>query len=209
SSPNTSGSVNVSWTPGTGSDGSLVVLRGKVGTAPPIIVNPIQGITYTNNSKYMDTNAWIAGLEQVVYAGNGSSVTLTGLGGSNNLYSLAVYSYAGSGASRVYNTATPATNTFQGPGIVSSVVFSVNPTNIPTGGVGKATIVATYSTGDSYDVSSDPSASLTSSDPAIVLINSGVMNGLTNGTATVTATYAGNSASQSVAVHAPVFTDNF
>jgi hypothetical protein len=209
SSPNTSGSLNVAWTPGAGSDGSVVVLRGRVGAAPPIIVNPINGRSYTNDSKYMDPTAWIAGLEQVVYAGSGSSVTVSGLGGSNNFYNVAVYSYVGSGSSTIYNTASPATNIFQGPGIVSSVSFTVNPTNIPIGGVGKATIIATYSTGDSYDVSSDPSATLNSSDPSIVLISGGVMNGIAAGSTTISASYAGSSDSRNVSVHAPVFTDNF
>jgi hypothetical protein len=89
------------------------------------------------------------------------------------------------------------------------VLFTVSPTNIPTGGVGAATIIAKYTTGDSYDVSSDPTALLTSSDPAVVLINNGIMNGLSNGSVTITASYAGASGTTNVSVRAPVFTDNF
>jgi hypothetical protein len=89
------------------------------------------------------------------------------------------------------------------------VLFTVSPTNIPIGGVGAASIVATYTTGDSYDVSSDPSAVLSSSDPTVVLISNGVMNGLTNGNVTITASYAGASGTKSVSVTPPVFTDNF
>ena len=210
SSPNTSGSVQVSWVGGAGSDGSVVVVRGGPGAViRPIIVNPINGITYTSSSKYSDTNAWIAGLEQVVYAGSGNQVTVTGLGGSNNLYTVAVYSYIGSGSSRVYNTASPATAVFPGPGVVSSVLFAVNPTNIPVQGVGSATIIAKYTTGDSYDVSSDPTATLTSSDPSVVLIQNGVMNGLATGTVSVVVGYAGIFGTNTVSVHAPAFTDAF
>ena len=209
-SPNPSGSVNIGWTPGAGSGGSLVVLRGAfAATPPPIIVNPIGGITYSAATNYMNTNAWIAGREQVMYAGTDNSVTVTGLGGSNNMYSVAVYSYSGSGDSTVYNTATPATNSFAGPGTVASVLFTVSPTNIPSGGVGAATIIATYTSGDSYDVSADPNAQLSSSDSTIVAINNGVMNGLTNGSATITASYAGASGTKTVSVSAPIFTDNF
>ena len=210
SSPSTAGSVDVSWTPGAGSAGSLVVLRGALGaTPPPLIVSPINGVTYLSDTNYGDAKAWIAGGEQVVFAGSGNSVKLTGLGGSNNVYNLAVYSYSGAGPGTAYNTAVPAVTNFAGPGIVTNVVFSVNPTNIPVGGVGSATIVAKFSTGDSYDVSSDPSATLSSSDPTVVLIVNGVMNGLTNGTVTIMAGYAGVSGSASVSVHNPAFTDNF
>jgi hypothetical protein len=69
SAPNPTGSVNIAWDPGAGSSGSLVVLRGGLATTPsPIIVNPIAGISYTAATNYMNTNAWIAGREQVVYA---------------------------------------------------------------------------------------------------------------------------------------------
>lgn len=209
-SPNTSGSVNIAWTPGAGSAGSLVVVRGVVGpNPPPVVVNPINGISYPSDAVYSQTDARIAGRESVVYVGAGNNLTVTGLGGSNNTYSVAVYSYSGSGASTVYNTAAPATNSFPGPGIVTNVIFTVAPTNIPAGGVGSATIIAQYSTGDSYNVSSDPSATLSSSDPSIVLIQNGVMNGLAVGTVTITAGYAGVSGSASVSVHQPVFTDTF
>jgi hypothetical protein len=209
SSPNPAGSVNLSWTPGAGSSGSLVVVRGGFATnLLAVIANPIQGITYLSDTNYGDAKAWIAGSEQVVSVGAANAVTVTGLGGSNNLYNVAVYSYSGSGAATVYNTASPAATNFAGPGIVTNVAFTISPTNIPVGGVGSATIIAKYSTGDSYDVSSDPSATLSSSDPTIVLINSGVMNGITNGTVTITAGYAGASGSASVSVHNPAFTDN-
>src|SRR5439155_11690852 len=107
------------------------------------------------------------------------------------------------------NTTSPASTNFTGPGAVASVSFTANPTNLPAGGAGLATIIATYDSGDSYNVSSDPSATLSSSDPTIIYINNGVMNAAATGTVQIVAGYAGFFATNNVSVHAPIFTDDF
>jgi hypothetical protein len=199
-------SVSLSWTVGSGSDGSLVLVRAN----GPINAQPIQGYSYTGNTNFQSTSTLLsAANNHVVYVGTGNNVTVTGLGGSNNTYHVAVFSYQGSGSARVYNTASPATNITIGPGRVSSVTFTVSPTNVPMGGLAVATVTATYDSGDSYDVSSDPNTIWTSSDPNILLATNGLVTGITNGSATVSATYAGVTGVKVVTVHAPAFTDSF
>jgi hypothetical protein len=205
SSPNTSGSVTLSWTPGAGSSGSLVVMRQN----GPLIANPINAINYTADANFQNTNTLMgAGRTHVVYVGSGNSVTVTGLGGSNNTYTAAVFSYSTS-SPPVYNTANPATSSAIGPGRVSAVSFTVSPTSIPRSGVARATVTATYSSGDSYDVSADLSTLWTSSDPSTIIAANGTLTAVTNGSATITATYAGITGTKDVSVVSPAFTDNF
>jgi len=205
SAPVSPTSLTVSWTPAPGSDGSVVVLRAN----KPIIQSPYFGFAYVGNP----TNGAVTnmgGEQQAVYAGSGSSVTISGLGGSNNVYSLAIYSYTTNGGTTpmTYDS-DPATTNFNGPGALSSVTFVTAPSSIPVNGVGLAVVTACYSSGDCYDVSSSPNISLSSDNPAVVQISGEVMEGLTNGTANITATYAGISGTNSVTVLSPAFTDNF
>jgi hypothetical protein len=202
--PVNSNSVAISWTT-NGGDGSLVVIRAN----GILQGNPVQGQTYTGDTNFQSTNTFLSvDRSHIVYSGTGTNITVTGLGGSNNTYYAYVFSSSGSGPAIAYNTASPASNSTAGPGIVSAVSFTVNPLSIPIGGAGVATIIATYNSGDSYDVSSAPNA-LTSSDPTIISINNGVMSALTVGTVQIVATYAGLSATNTVSTHTPVFTDNF
>jgi hypothetical protein len=199
------GSVNVSWTPAPGSDGSVVVIREN----KPIIQSPYFGFSYVGNP----TNGAVTnmgGEQQVLYAGSGTNVTVSGLAGSNNVYNLAVYSYTtNGGASAITYDTNPAVASFNGPGTLASVSFVTAPSAIPVNGVGLAIVTACYSTGDCYDVSSSPNITLSVDNPTVLSISAGVMNGLTNGTANVTATYAGISGTNTVTVHSPAFTDNF
>ncbi|MGO8931636.1 MAG: hypothetical protein ACLQU3_32685 [Limisphaerales bacterium] len=206
SSPNPSGSITLSWTPGTGSAGSLVVMRAN----QPITGQPAYGFVYGGNTNYGAEASFLGTSSNcVVYVGTGNTVTVSGLGGSNNTYQAAVFSFAGSGSSTVYNTASPATNSTIGPGTLTGVSFTLSPTNIPAGGLAAATLTAAYSSGDSYDVSSDPTVVWTSSDTTVILAGPGVLTGVTNGSATVTASYAGVTGSKLVSVYTPAFTDNF
>jgi hypothetical protein len=77
------------------------------------------------------------------------------------------------------------------------------------GGVGVANIQAKFTTGETGDVSSDPNAVLSSSDPTIILINNGLMNALALGTAQIAVGYAGINTTNAVTVTAPRFSDNF
>jgi regulation of enolase protein 1 (concanavalin A-like superfamily) len=200
-----SGSVNISWTPASGSAGSVVVIREN----EPIIQSPYYGFSYVGTP----TNGAVinmGGEQQVLYAGSGTNVTVSGLEGSNNVYNLAVYSYTSNGGTTpITYDSSPATNSFNGPGTLTSVSFVTTPASIPVNGVGLAIVTACYSTGDCYNVASSSSITLTVDNPAVLTISGGVMNGLSVGTANVTATYGGVSGTNVVTVHDPVFTDNF
>ena len=205
--PSGATSLNVSWTPGPGSAGSIVLVRanGMIGH------EPADGFTYTADPSYLSTANGLGGAGvKVVYVGSGSSVTVTGLGGDRNNYSIAVYSYSGTGTSTVYGT-TPATLTAAGPGSLSSIAISLAPTNLPVAGVAVARLTAIYNSGESYDVTAEAGTVWESSNPSVVTVEAGVLNGLAAGTANVTATYNGVSGSKPVVVSVPAnaFSDKF
>ena len=205
SAPLTPTSLSLSWTPAPGSDGSVVVIRPN----NPIIDQPLYGFAYNGNP----TNGSVTNIggkgEQVVYAGSGNSVTLQGLGGSNNLYTVAVYSYTtNGGATPITYDANPAISSFHGPGTLLSVSFTVAPTSIPVEGYGKATVTATYTSGDSYDVTANSIVTV-SNTTFLAVSPAGDITGLSAGSEYVTATFAGVSGSQQVSIHVPAFSDNF
>jgi hypothetical protein len=202
---NIGGSLTLSWTVGDPvNDRSLVIVRAN-GT---IEASPIQGIVYSADAAYGDTNAAVAAAREfVVYNGTGNSVTVTNLAGNNTLYTVAVYEYSNP-AAPVYNTASPATNTFNGPGIITGVITSISPTNLPVGGAALGKLFATFSSG-SGTVDESASASWVSSDPTIATFNVSTLSAVGVGTCTVTGSFGGFVASQVINVHAPAFTDNF
>lgn len=199
-----SNSVRITWT-SNGGDGSLVVIRAN----GPLIANPVQRMSYTADPDFRAAPGLSASNTRIVYVGSGNEVVVTGLGGSNNTYNVAVYSYAVSESGPIYNTASPATASFIGPGRVASVSFTVTPTQIPRGGVGFPTVIATYNSGDSYDVTADPSSTWESSDTGVVLPGGGLLTGVGIGQAQVVVTYAGIRGTNTVTVVEPVFTDDF
>jgi len=98
--------LDVSWTPGAGSSGSLVVVWP--GTNRVVRQIPANGFSYVGNAVYGQGSTLPAAEQRVVYAGNGNHVTISGLNGGAT-YNVAVFSYAGSGSSISYNH-TPATS---------------------------------------------------------------------------------------------------
>ena len=105
--PKVSGrSMRISWTRGNG-DGSIVVLR--LGTpADPGIQAPTDGNDYAANPDYtLAPELPVNSQNFVVYKGTGNHVLVTGLTLTTN-YSVAVYEYAGNGASTDYLTVLPA-----------------------------------------------------------------------------------------------------
>ncbi len=130
----TGNGLDVSWRPGTGSTGSLVVVWP--GTNDVVKEVPANGFTYTGNANYgMGGNLPAAGY-YVVYAGSGTNVTVNNLA-LNTTYNVAVFSYAGSGSLTAYSH-TPAVGSVAVPpnqiwaqlnadagGV--TVMFSANP----------------------------------------------------------------------------------
>jgi hypothetical protein len=89
--------MTASWTNGNGA-GRIV----KMNTANSFTA-PADGNTYTGNSVYSGSG------EQVIYAGTGNSLTVTGLSASTAYY-FKVYEYNGTGSGTKYQTADATNN---------------------------------------------------------------------------------------------------
>lgn len=90
SNPTTTG-YTISWTAGSPSSGTMVVMRPTLGS--PALVAPVSGTTYTGNSNYALAPELVLGSSNyVVYKGTGTSVNVTGLGVGAS-YIITIYSY--------------------------------------------------------------------------------------------------------------------
>jgi hypothetical protein len=103
--------IDVSWTTGAGSTGSLVVVW--TGTNGALKQMPANGSNYTANASYGAGGRLLGAGYYVVYNGTGTSVTFSNIE-VNTTYNVAVLSYAGSGTSISYNR-TPARATLTVP----------------------------------------------------------------------------------------------
>src|SRR6185437_133481 len=201
---NTGGSLTFSWTPGTPGDSSLVVVR----RGGNIQVNPVQGLTYTANTTFGASNALMGAGQSVVYSGTGNSVTVTNLGANNINYMVAVYEYTNNGTTTIYNTASPITNVFAGPGVINSATLSVPQNDIPVNGATHVSLIANFSTGETSDQSA--ATTWSSSDTTIATVDaSGTVTGVTNGVATISGTFGQFTLTTNITVHTPAFVDNF
>lgn len=93
----TESSFTISWTSGNGSNRIV-----KINTSNSF-TDPADGTEYTANSTYSGSG------EQVVYNGNGNSVTVDGLS-PGTTYWIRIYEYNCSGSNTVYNTSTASNN---------------------------------------------------------------------------------------------------
>jgi hypothetical protein len=96
---NINGTINASWIPGSGSAGSLVAVWSSTNNLVKQI--PANGFTFTGDQRYGFGSTLPAAGWFVVYAGAGSSVTITNL--FPGTYNVAVFSYAGAGSTVAYN----------------------------------------------------------------------------------------------------------
>jgi len=201
---NTGGSLTFSWTVGTPGDSSLVVIRRN----GSIQINPVQGRTYSANSAFGGSNALMGAGQSVVFSGTGNSVTVTNLGANNVNYTVAVYEYTNTGSAIIYNTASPTTNVFAGPGIITAANLKVPKNDIPLAGATKVGLIASFSTGETSDQTA--STSWSTSDPTIATVDAfGTVTGITNGIATITGTFGPFILNTNITVHTPVFVDGF
>jgi len=188
--------LTLTWTPGAGSAGSVVVMRA----GQPTSMQPNYGNTYTGNASF-GSGANLGSSNYVVFSGAGSTVTVTNLTPGARYYAT-VYSYAGSGAATVYNLAdAPSVNQIA-PGAVQSISLQVS-SQIVIEGTAQATVLATYVGGSVIDVTS--SATYSSSAPSVITVSTnGSLQALTYGSAWITASYQGKSSSNSVTVVNPL-----
>jgi hypothetical protein len=152
----TTSSLSLSWTKGSGAY-SIVVAK----QASAVNSNPVDGTGYTANAAF-GSGTQLGSGNYVVYSGNGSSVTVTGLS-ANTEYYFAVYTFNNANEAANYLTTSPATAnryTSQSEPTVasSSMVFSA---------LGTSTFTATWTKGngarrivlikESSNVDTDPS----------------------------------------------------
>ncbi len=167
SAVNTGGSLSLAWTLGTPGDNSLVVVSRN-----NFQHNPSQGLTYfaDANNAYGDTNTMLGGNNEfVVYSGSATSVTVTNLGANNINYHFAVFEYNPNAGSPIYNTLAPNTNTFAGPGVITSAFLTTTSTNIPVGGAASAHLIASFSTGETSDQTVN--STFGSGDPTVFTVD--------------------------------------
>ena len=204
---NIGGSLTLSWTVGNPGDSSLLVMR-RNGT---LQINPIQGLTYSANSAFGTSNTLIGASEYVMYIhGTGNSVTVTNLAANNVNYTVAVFEYTNNGVGNVYNTFSPTTNVFAGPGQINSVALAPASTNVPISGATSLKLFASFSTGET---NFDETAVTTwlSSDPTIAAVDAnGVVTAFATGSVTITGTFGTFTPTVVINVTAPfAFTDTF
>jgi hypothetical protein len=201
---NTGGSLTFSWTVGNPGDGSLVVIRQN----GHIQVNPVQGLAYTADTAFGASDALMGGGQSVVYAGTGNSVTVTNLGANNTTYAVAVYEFTNNAGVTNYNTISPATNFFVGPGVITSAFLVVPTNNIPVQGAVNVRLFASFSTGQTSDQTVN--AVWMTSDATIATVDAaGTVSGIANGSVTLTGTFGPFAPTATIKVHSPVFVDNF
>ena len=135
---------------------------------------------------------------------------ITGLGGNNNTYTVCVYSFSGSGPSITYGLSP---HKLAGPAR-SNRCSSGSPTstNIPASGIAPGNFTTgIFSSGDTIDVTADPSTVWVSTDPTVAVATNSVITGLANGVATLHPVYANVTAltNISVSVYTQAFLDTF
>jgi hypothetical protein len=101
------GALNISWVPGSGSVGSLVLVW--TGTNHLLKEMPVNGYTYAGNAIYGSGSPLPGANYYVAYNGSGTSAVVSNLAPSTT-YNVAVFSYAGSGGQIAYNHNPPQSN---------------------------------------------------------------------------------------------------
>ena len=188
------GTLALTWTPGPGSAGSLVVMR----TNQFAIGEPIYGNTYSANAAY-GSGQNLGNSNYVVYSGSGSSVTISNLI-PGVLYYATVYSYSAGGAT--YNLQAPPTGSQLAPGTVQSVSLQVS-TPIQYGATSQATVTADYGQGVLANVT--PYSSFSSSAPDVINVSSpGLLQAIGFGSSLITAAYQDHQDTQTVTVINPL-----
>ena len=186
----------LSWTPGAGSAGSVVVMRAGQATS----LQPNYGNNYTGSAVFGNGQN-LGSSNYVVFAGAGSSVTVTNLIPGVRYYAT-VFSYSGSGAATVYNLADAPTANQSAPGVVQSISFQV-ALQLSLGGTAQATVLATYVGGSVVEVTAN-AAFVSSATNIITVSSNGLLQAVAYGSAWITASFQGQQSSNTVTVVNPL-----
>jgi hypothetical protein len=182
------GQLVLSWTPGAGSSGSLVVMRSSVAAT----AEPVDGIVYNGNPTFGSGDNLgddeIGNGNFAVYAASASTVVVSNLTPTLTYYA-AVYPYNGSGASINYTLANVATGSATAPGVATNIVLSV-PSPLIAGSAQNFQVLAQYANGTAQNVAA--SSTVTSSNNAIIsILGPARLGARTNGSVGLTAVYSG------------------
>ena len=196
-------SLNVAWANGAGSAGSVVVVR----RANPITRQPLDGSTYTGNAVF-GSGSDLGESNYVAYVGAGTSVTLTNVTPTIP-YTVAVYSYSGSGASTVYAVSNAPVATAAPFGTPTGIAVSFTATNaVAVDDNIQAIVKVQFAGGGELDVTA--SSTYGSSNPNLATVAvGGVISGLSGGVVNITANYQTFSASSNLTVVQLPVTDDF
>lgn len=196
-------SLDVSWTAGAGSDGSLVLVR----EAAPIIRQPVDGGTYAGNATFGAGDDLGEG-NFVAYVGSGTSVSITNLTPTVP-YTVAVYAYSGTGAGTVYARSNAPSATGVPSGTPTGITISFGATNaVAVDDTLQAKVTLHFDSGSSVDVTG--TATFSSDNPAVASVSgSGLASGLSGGTAAITANYDTFMTSSNITVVKLPVTDDF
>ena len=191
--------VVLSWTPGAGSAGSVVVMSAGTATS----AQPNYGTNYLASANF-GSGQNLGGSNFVVFAGAGGSVTVSNLIPGTQ-YFATVYSYSGSGAATVFNLADAPSVNFTAIAVVQSLTLQTT-SPLLMGAVAQAAVQANFVGGASGDVTA--LATYSSSAPSVVSVSTnGILTALAAGTATITATFQMKQNSNVVTVINPLLSN--
>lgn len=192
------GALRISWTPGAGSEGSVVVMR----QGGPLTAQPSDYTPYTASSQF-GQGTELGYRNFVVYAGPGNSVVVTGLSGAHP-YHVAVFSYVGSGSNVNYTLANAPTGSATPPAVLQSIAL-ILPEQLQTNGYAYAVVRAHFDDGSTATVTGQ--STFQSSNPGAFTVSAaGLVSGVgatVGATATITAAYQGFTNSRLVTAVGP------
>jgi regulation of enolase protein 1 (concanavalin A-like superfamily) len=197
------GSLNIAWTAGAGSAGSVVVVR----QANPVTRQPLDGITYSGSNIYGSGDDLGEG-NYVAYVGAGTSVTLTNVTPTIP-YKVAVYSYTGAGAATLYGITNAPMATAAPFGTPTGITVNLTSTNaVAVDDTMQATVTLFFAGGGSINVTAQ--STFTSSDTNVAPVSaSGLASGLSAGVTTITANHLTFFATTNLTVISLPVTDDF
>jgi len=196
-------SLNVSWTSGAASAGSVVVVR----KTNPVTRQPLDGVAYAGNATYGSGDD-LGEENYVAYVGSGNNVVITNVIPTLP-YTVAVYSYSGSGASTLYAISNAPYATGVPSGTPTHIVVSLESTNaVAVDDTIQAHVDLWFDVGVSIDVTE--TSTYGSSVPGFAPIDSaGLASGLAAGVTTISATNSGFVAMTNLTVVKVPVTDDF
>ncbi len=138
SSTSTPNSITLTWSGGNGENKIVAIRSGS-----SVSGSPVDASTYTADAQYNNGQSTISAGEYIVYKGNGTSVTVTGLS-AGTVYYFKVFEYNGSGGGENYLT-SPAL-------AASKTTLASEPTTQPVSvtfdNVGPTSMRINWSNGD-------------------------------------------------------------